>query len=125
MVAEEWPEDRRQIAAGWMHTGYYVGFFMAALANYFLGARYGWRVMFAIGGFPALLVGFIRYGVTESARWQSKAEQMKKWSVNHPLKILFSREYRRRTLLNAVYVLVSIIGLWIGSVYVRKGSTIA
>jgi len=80
-----------------MHTGYYVGFFLAALANYFLGARYGWRVMFAIGGFPALLVGFIRYGVTDSARWRSKAEQMKKWSVSHPLKILFSREYRWRT----------------------------
>ena len=96
-VSEEWPEHRRKIAAGWMHTGYYVGFFLAALANYFLGARYGWRVMFAIGGFPALLVGFIRYGVTDSARWRSKAEQMKKWSVSHPLKILFSREYRWRT----------------------------
>jgi MFS family permease len=117
-VAEEWPEHRRKIAAGWMHTGYYLGFFLAALANYFLGARYGWRVMFAIGGLPALLVGFIRYGVTDSARWRSKAEQMKNWSVGHPLKILFSREYRQRTLLNAVYVLVSIIGLWAGSVYV-------
>jgi MFS family permease len=118
LVAEEWPEDRRKIAAGWMHTGYYVGFFLAALANYFLGARYGWRVMFAIGGLPALLVGFIRYGVTDSARWRSKADQMKKWSVGHPLKVLFSRECRRRTLLNTVYVLVSIIGLWAGSVYV-------
>jgi MFS family permease len=117
-VSEEWPEHRRKIAAGWMHTGYYLGFFLAALANYFLGARYGWRVMFAIGGLPALLVGFIRYGVTDSARWRSKAEQMKNWSVGHPLKILFSREYRQRTLLNAVYVLVSIIGLWAGSVYV-------
>src|SRR6516225_2204769 len=97
-VAEEWPEDRRKIAAGWMHTGYYVGFFLAALANYFLEARYGWRVMFAIGGLPALLVGFIRHRVTDSARWRGKAEQMKKWSVGRPLKILFSREYRQRTL---------------------------
>jgi MFS family permease len=24
LVAEEWPEDRRKIAAGWMHTGYYT-----------------------------------------------------------------------------------------------------
>jgi hypothetical protein len=83
-VAEEWPEDRRKIAAGWMHTGYYAGLFLAALANYFLGARYGWRVMFAIGELSALLVGSIRYGVTDSARWRSKAQQMKKWSVGHP-----------------------------------------
>src|SRR6516225_3286705 len=118
LVAEEWPEDRRKSAAGWMHTGYYLGFFLAALANYSVGARYGWRAMFAIGGLPALLVGFIRYGVSDSARWRSKAKEMKNWSVSQPLKILFSREYRGRTLLNATYVLVSIIGLWAGSVYV-------
>ncbi len=32
-VAEEWPEDRRKQGAGYMHTGYYFGFFLAALAN--------------------------------------------------------------------------------------------
>jgi MFS family permease len=31
---------------------------------------------------------------------------------------LFSPEYRRRTLLNSTYLLISIIGLWAGSVYV-------
>ena len=40
-----------------MHTGYYFGFFLAALANYFIGANYGWRWMFILGGAPALLVG--------------------------------------------------------------------
>jgi MFS family permease len=117
-VAEEWPEDRRKNAAGWMHTGYYVGFFLAALANYVIGVRYGWRGMFAIGGVPALLVGFIRYGVTDSAKWKSKAEELKSWSMGRPLRIIFSPEYRKRTLLNSFYVLVSIIGLWGGSVYV-------
>ena len=32
--------------------------------------------------------------------------------------MLFSNEYRRRTLLNSIYLLVSIVGLWAGSVYV-------
>ena len=122
-VAEEWPEDRRKGAAGWMHTGYYVGFFLAALANYFIGARYGWRVMFAIGGLPALLVGFIRYGVTDSARWKEKCGELQKWSISRPLQLLFSPEYRKRTLLNSFYVLVSIIGLWAGSVYVPAAIT--
>src|SRR5205085_4587016 len=36
---------------------------------------------------------------------------------------LFSPEYRRRTVLNATYVLVSIIGLWAGSVYVPASIT--
>src|SRR3954462_5664587 len=44
-IAEEWPEDRRKAGGAYMHTGYYFGFFLAALANYIVGARYGWRWM--------------------------------------------------------------------------------
>ena len=122
-VAEEWPEDRRKMAAGLMHTGYYVGFFLAALANYGIGARYGWRAMFALGGLPALLVSFIRYGVRESQRWESKASEVKTWSIARPLAVLFSPEFRRRTIVNASFVLVSIIGLWAGSIYVPAALT--
>src|ERR1700758_1467388 len=71
-VAEEWPEDRRKMGAGYLHTGYYFGFFLAALANYYIGANYGWGGGFAVGGAPSLLVGFIRYGVTEPDRWLHK-----------------------------------------------------
>src|SRR6204780_614181 len=51
-VAEEWPESRRRVGAGLMHTGYYVGIFLAALANYGIGSRFGWRSMFIVGGVP-------------------------------------------------------------------------
>ena len=60
-VAEEWPEDRRKMGAAYMHTGYYFGFFLAALANHFVGESYGWRPMFMIGGAPAILIGLILY----------------------------------------------------------------
>ncbi len=73
-VAEEWPEDRRKMGAGYMHTGYYFGFFLAALANYYIGANYGWRWMFVLGGAPALLVGWIQSGVREPKTWQDKIE---------------------------------------------------
>src|SRR5262249_54822438 len=36
---------------------------------------------------------------------------------------LFSPEYRSRTLLNSIYLLVSITGLWAGSVYVPSAIT--
>jgi MFS family permease len=118
-IAEELPEARRKMAAGLMHTGYYVGIFLAAIANYFVGARYGWRAMFLVGGSPALLVGFIRYGVTESKRWQNRIEEVgRSWTMRSAFTSLFSPEYRRRTLLNSVYLLISIVGLWAGSVYV-------
>lgn len=117
-VAEEWPEDRRKMGAGLMHTGYYFGFFLAALANHFVGETHGWRPMFMIGGAPALLIGFILYGVAESSRWKGRATR-----IASPLATLFHREFRGRTLLNSAYVLISIIGLWAGTVYVPASVT--
>lgn len=119
LIAEELPESRRKMAAGLMHTGYYVGVFLAAIANYFIGARYGWRAMFLVGGSPALLVGFIRWGVTESKRWENRLEKVGAgWTMQRAFFELFSPEYRRRTLLNSLYLFISIVGLWAGSVYV-------
>lgn len=123
-VAEEWPEERRKMAAGLMHTGYYFGIFLAAIANDLIGSKYGWRAMFALGGTPALLVAFIRYGVREPARWERKIGQLgAQWTMADSFFALFSPEYRRRTILNSSYVLVSIIGLWAGSVYAPTAVT--
>jgi hypothetical protein len=46
-----------------MHTGHYFGFFIAAVLNYVVDSRYGWSIMFALGGTPAILLALIRYGV--------------------------------------------------------------
>jgi MFS family permease len=133
-IAEEWPEDRRKAGGGYMHTGYYFGFFLAALANYTVGAKYGWRWMFVVGGTPALLVTFIRYGVRESAMWQRREAERTHPPMGEAFKKIFSPLYARRTLLNSLYLLVSIVGLWAGSVYVptsvreiatREGYTVA
>ena len=123
-IAEEMPETHRKMAAGLMHTGYYVGIFIAAIANYFVGARWGWRAMFLIGGTPALLVGFIRYGVTESKRWQDRIKEVgHAWTMHRAFFELFSPAYRRRTILNSTYLFISIVGLWAGSVYVPASVT--
>lgn len=121
LVAEALPENRRKSGATLMHTGYYVGIFMAGALNYWIGARYGWRAMFALGGAPALLVGFIRYGVHEPEKWRSKAHQV--GSLARPLLALFSPQLRRRTVLNSFYLLISMTGLWAGSVYVPSSVT--
>jgi MFS family permease len=118
-VAEEWPESRRRQGAAWMHTGYYFGIFLAGLINYAIGARYGWRAVFAVGGTPALLVAFIRYGVAEPKRWQQRLGQIdRRWRARDSFAALFSPEYRRRTVVNAALLFVSMVGLWAGSVYV-------
>ena len=117
-VAEEWPEDRRKMGAGYMHTGYYFGFFLAALANYYIGANYGWRWMFILGGTPALLVGWIQSGVREPATWQKKAAGRERPRMRDAFAALFSPEYKRRTIINSLLFTVSIVGLWAGSIYV-------
>jgi len=123
-VAEEWPEDRRKMGAGYMHTGYYFGFFLAALANYFIGANFGWRWMFALGGAPALLVSWIRRGVRESAAWQQNlGDAARVPKMSEAFLKLFSPKYRRRTIVNSLLFLVSIIGLWAGSIYVPAAVT--
>lgn len=122
-VAEEWPEDRRQTGAGLMHTGYYVGIFLAAIANYAIGSRFGWRAMFAVGGLPALLLAWIRHGVSEPARWLEKSNVVHAWAFWRPLATLFSPEWRRRTILNSLFMLASISGLWAGTVYVPLAIT--
>jgi MFS family permease len=134
-ISEEWPEQRRTMGAALMHTGYYFGFFLAALANYFIGSRFGWRYMFVVGGAPALLVAFNYNRLKEPARWEKKQQVSgQKWTLQHLFLAIFSPQYRRRTILNATYLLISTIGLWGGSVYVpaaitylatRAGHTIA
>jgi len=123
-VAEEWPESRRKQGAAYMHTGYYVGAFLAAVVNSVIGARYGWRAVFAVGGTPALLVAFIRYGVSEPKRWQQRISTLgRDWGARDSFLALFSPEYRRRTFVNAALLFISMVGLWAGSVYVPASVT--
>jgi MFS family permease len=113
-VAEAWPEDRRARGAGYLQTGYYFGFFVAAALNVSVGVHYGWRAMFLVGASPVLLAVAARLGVHEPQRWKSHAREARR---GRPLLQLFSPRYRRRTLVNSALLTVSIIGLWAAAVY--------
>jgi MFS family permease len=123
LVAEEMPADRRVNAAGYLNAGYYAGIFLAAGLNYLIGARLGWRAMFAVGLGPALSVALIRYHVREPERWTTRIKSIGAWTARDSFFALFSPEYRKRTTLNCVFVLVSMIGLWAGSVYAPSAVT--
>jgi MFS family permease len=119
LVSETVPEDRRVLFGGLMHTGYYFGFFVASLANFTIGNAYGWRPMFVVGGLPVLLVAYFFNRVHEPETWQHKKKQLgEKVSMGSSFAAIFQPEYRRRTILNSIFTLASISGLWAGSVYV-------
>jgi MFS family permease len=112
-VAESWPEDRRKMGAGYLQTGYYTGFFLAAALNFTVGAHFGWRAMFLCGMAPVALSLLIMLRVKEPERWQ-KVQTIRKHA---PLRTIFIGGYRRRTVVMTALVTVAIIGLWAGAVY--------
>ena len=120
-VAEAWPESRRKMGAGYLGTGYYVGFFLAAALNFTVGARYGWRAMFVCGGAPVWLAVYMSFRVRESERWVAALTGTAAIAdpVRRPgfMRGLFAEPYRRRTLHNACLVTISIVGLWAAVVY--------
>ena len=115
-VAEAWPEDRRKMGAGYLQTGYYAGFFLAAALNFTVGAHFGWRAMFLCGLAPAFLSLYIVFNVKEPEAWAKIAVATVAKAAS-PLVQIFSPRYRRRTLVNAALLTVAIIGLWAGAVY--------
>jgi MFS family permease len=124
LISEDWPEERRTMGAALMHTGYYIGFFLAGIANIFIGSHYGWRAMFALGGVPALLIGLIRNNVHEPERWEKKVQDLGgDWAMHRAFLKLFSDQYRRRTIVNCIFLIVSLAGLWAGSVYAPTAMT--
>ncbi len=113
-VAEAWPEDRRRQGAGYLQTGYYAGFFLAAVLNFSVGAAYGWRAMFLCGLAPVVVSVVTLLRVKEPARWQAAQGGARRRS---PLASILSPPLLRRTVVNSVLVAVAIIGLWAGAVY--------
>jgi MFS family permease len=113
-VAEAWPEDRRKMGAGYLQTGYYFGFFLAAALNYTVGARFGWRSMFLCGLSPVIVSILITAKVKEPERWKHRIGESKR---KGSLALIFGAKYRRQTIVNAALLTVAIVGLWAGAVY--------
>jgi MFS family permease len=102
------------MGAGYLQTGYYFGFFIAAALNYTVGARFGWRAMFLCGLSPVLVSLVITLRVKEPARWKQRTDKGLDKRTGGGI---FGPKYRKRTIVNAALLTVAIIGLWAGSVY--------
>ena len=113
-MAEAWPEDRRRQGAGYLQTGYYAGFFVAAVLNYTVGAHFGWRAMFLCGLAPVVVSVVTLLRVKEPARWEQSHGSAPRRS---PLALILSGGLRQRTVVNTALVAVAIVGLWAGAVY--------
>jgi MFS family permease len=118
-VAEAWPEDRRAMGAGYLQTGYYFGFFVAAALNYTIGASFGWRAMFLCGLFPVVVSIVTLLGVKEPERWEQKQKEVEAVPAKkrNPFAVIFSPRYLGRTITMSALLTIAIVGLWAGAVY--------
>jgi SHS family lactate transporter-like MFS transporter len=78
LVMEKVPARFRGVLSGVLQEGYAFGFLLAAVAAHFILPVHGWRPLFFLGGAPALLALFVRFGISESEVW--KKNKSDSWS---------------------------------------------
>ena len=78
LAMEKVPPRLRGVLSGLLQQGYAAGNVFAAICYFWLFPRWGWRPLFLLGGLPALLALFVRFGIKESEVWhRTKSES---WS---------------------------------------------
>jgi MFS family permease len=70
LVSETWPAKHRGKALGLMQSSWAIGYGAAAVVNWMILPRFGWRAVFFVGVLPALLTLWIRRSVKEPEAWQ-------------------------------------------------------
>jgi SHS family lactate transporter-like MFS transporter len=70
LAMEKVPARLRGLLSGLLQQGYAAGNLLAAISYFALFERWGWRPLFLLGGLPALLAVFVRFGVKESEVWE-------------------------------------------------------
>jgi len=107
------------MGAGYLQTGYYFGFFVAAALNFTIGASLGWRAMFLCGLFPVVVSIATLLGVKEPERWEHKHQEVEAAPAKkrNPFAVIFSPRYLGRTITMSALLTIAIVGLWAGAVY--------
>jgi SHS family lactate transporter-like MFS transporter len=75
LAMEKVPPKWRGVLSGALQEGYAVGNLLASFCFFFVFPRVGWRPLFFLGGLPALLALYVRFGVRESEVWERTRHQ--------------------------------------------------
>ena len=103
LISETWPPAHRNKAISIMQTGWALGYLLAAvLGAIVLGAAWwgadSWRLLFALGAAPALLVLWVRRSVEEPPVWAEQQATPQSQKPNQ-FAVIFGRDLIGRTLL--------------------------
>jgi MFS family permease len=139
IVAEFWPPHLRGRAAAALQSAFGFGFLLATVVWVFVSqlGPSAWRVMFLLGILPALLVLYIRTGISDPGLWVRAAERRReirrrlaageavpeeeRKAVRFTLAyILAEPTLRRRVILLLLMSLSTIVGWWSVSTWVPQ-----
>jgi len=108
LVAESWPAEHRAKAAGMMQSAWAVGALLAAALSALVLERFGWRVLFLIGVFPAILAYFIRRNVEEPEIWKRAKEVAAPTGWGE----IFAPRFLRTTLVATMVAASTLVAYW-------------
>lgn len=131
LIAETWPDEARAKGCGFLQSAIGAGMFVAVaiwygLTHFHLAESMNWRILFLIGALPALLVLYLRRGLSESERWITavKEHHWQAIEATEPLAadnarrpftlaaIWKHRESRKRLVFASLLSLSTVIGWW-------------
>lgn len=115
LITESWPAKHRAKAMGLVQSSWTIGYAFAALASMIIIPQFGWRALFLVGIFPALVTFWIRRNIEEPEIWQNqkKAEAVDgKTGVIAGYRILFSRQYLKNTIFLTFLLIFAQFGYW-------------
>jgi MFS family permease len=80
LVAETWPAAHRGKAAGFMQSGWAIGYILAALLAAAVLPRWGWRALFVVGAMPAAcLAVWVLRAIPEPKRLRPAGQASPLW----------------------------------------------
>lgn len=109
LVMECWPDRWRPWLAGVIGAAANFGYLAVGCTGKLVAITpESWRWMFLVGVVPAFLVLLIVLYVPESERWKASVER----TAVSPVRVVFSKQYLRNTLLGIAFASVALIGTW-------------
>jgi MFS family permease len=111
LLHESVPESMRVRLAGWLHTATPVGIILASATALVVVPLAGWRGMFLLGVFPALLTIYLRRCIPEPQR-PTRSQRV---STIRPL---FAVGQARTTWAAALMVACGLLGVWSSSFWI-------
>ena len=118
LVSEYWPAERRAKATSLVHTGWPIGYGLAALLSILIVPAFGWRALFFVGAVPALFALWVRWALPEPEAWLNVRDARRKAKANAETKpkfslaILFTPQYLRTTVFACLFMGFALMAYW-------------